>query len=112
MSQETILPKELQTQLKTDKDTVVIDVRTPEEFAQGHIPGAKLFPLGSWTPHQLISMIQAEHPNHRKVYVACASGMRAGKACELLRESDIENIVLIEGGTAAWIAGGFPIEKS
>lgn len=112
MPQETIHPKALQRQLKTDKDAVVLDVRTPEEFAQGHIPGAKLFPLGSWTPHQLISMIHAEHPNAQKIYITCASGMRASKACECFRRASIENTVLIEGGTAAWIAAGLPIEKS
>ncbi len=111
MTQETIEPKDLQAKMKADKETVVIDVRTPEEFAEGHIPGAKLFPLGSWTPEQLIAMIHTEHPRSQKIYVTCASGMRAGKACDLFRKAAIGNTVLIEGGTIGWMQAGLPIEK-
>ncbi len=111
MTQETIKPKDLYAKMKADKKTVVIDVRTPEEFAEAHIPGAKLFPLGSWTPEQLMSMIQAEYSSTPTLYVTCASGRRAGTACDLFRKANMTNAVLIEGGTSGWVQAGFPVEK-
>lgn len=84
---------------------VFIDVRTPEEYAAGHIRGAKLIPLPEM-PHRL-----AEVPKDRQVYVYCHSGKRSARAATLLAGQGFTNIENIVGGITAWQEAGYPVEK-
>jgi len=84
---------------------VFIDVRTPEEYAAGHIPGAKLIPLAE------LEARLSEVPRDRQVYLYCRSGRRSAKAAELLAKHGYTNIENIAGGILAWKAAGYPIEK-
>ncbi len=84
---------------------VLIDVRSAEEFAAGHIPGAKNVPLD-----RLISLQEAVK-NAPKVYLQCRSGMRSGQACGLLQAMGLNQVINVEGGILAWIAAGYSIEK-
>jgi len=82
---------------------VVLDVRTPEEFAEGHIAGAKLIPV-----KELENRL-AEVPNDRQVYVYCRSGVRSVQASEILASAGYTHIENIEGGIKAWQASGYPV---
>jgi rhodanese-related sulfurtransferase len=77
----------------------VIDVREPDEYGRGHVPGALSVPLGT-VPDQL-ELFRGDAP----VYVICQSGGRSRKACEFAEANDIE-AVNVAGGTGAWIATG------
>lgn len=79
----------------------VVDVREPDEYVAGHVPGAVLVPLGTVPDH--VDAFSGEGPT----YVICKSGGRSMRACELLvaQEPDLE-VVNIAGGTMAWIASG------
>ncbi len=87
-------------------DTLLIDVREPDEFADGRVPGAINIPLGA------IAGRTTELKAAKTVYVICHSGARSAMACNTL-ERQIPNVKLvnISGGTAAWISAGYPIEK-
>ncbi len=76
----------------------LLDVRTPAEFEEAHIQGAKLAPLDSLDPEKVQSAFDTEKP----LYVICRSGGRASSAIEKLRASGCENLVLLEGGMNAW----------
>ncbi|WP_397546419.1 rhodanese-like domain-containing protein [Rhodothermus marinus] len=65
---------------------VVIDVRTPEEFAQGHLEGAINLDLMAPDFHENIARLD---PN-RTYYLYCRSGNRSGQAARLLRERGLE----------------------
>ena len=78
----------------------VIDVREPDEYTNGHVPGAKLIPLG-----QLGSRIQ-ELPEGRPLYVICATGARSMRAATALQNQAGIEVVNVAGGTKAWIASG------
>lgn len=78
---------------------VLIDVRQPNEYEAGHVPGAVLVPLAS-VPDTL-ELFASDVPT----YVICRSGSRSYRACEYLEEQGIEAIN-IEGGTMAWIISG------
>jgi rhodanese-related sulfurtransferase len=74
---------------------VVIDVREPEEYVAGHVPGARLMPLGRLAQHL------AEVPAGQRVYVICASGNRSLVAANLLARAGVD-AVSVAGGTGGW----------
>ena len=78
---------------------VLIDVRQPNEYEAGHVPGAILVPLAS-VPDTL-ELFASDVPT----YVICRSGSRSYRACEYLEDQGIEAIN-IEGGTMACIISG------
>ena len=77
----------------------VIDVREPDEYVSGHVPGAPLIPLGS------VSERVDEVPTGSEVLIICKMGGRSHKAAEFLRTQGID-AVNIAGGTTAWIEAG------
>ena len=82
---------------------IVLDVRTPEEFAAGHVPGAVLIPYDQ-LPARL-----GELDRSRWVLVYCKSGRRAGIAEELLVKEGFE-VRQIDGSWLRWTAEGRPVE--
>lgn len=82
----------------------VLDVRTPAEYAEGHIAGALNLPLDT------LHARAAEVPADRPVYVICRSGARSAQASALLKEAgrDPRNV---GGGMNDWVAAGFPVRR-
>jgi rhodanese-related sulfurtransferase len=80
---------------------LVIDVRTAEEYSQGHIAGALNVPV------EALSSIAAQLP-HRQIITACSYGRRGGRAAELLALAG-RSAFSVRGGTKAWLAAGLPI---
>ncbi|MBF4135122.1 MULTISPECIES: rhodanese-like domain-containing protein [Streptomyces] len=88
-------------------ELTVIDVRTPGEYAAGHLPGALNIPLD----HIQRALPDIRDAAHRKdVLVVCASGARSENACKILAENDITTATL-SGGTGAWAAGGHELHR-
>ena len=81
---------------------VILDVRQPTEYEEGHVPGAVLIPLGE------LGERLGELPTSEAILVICKSGVRSLKACELLasRGFDASNV---SGGTMAWIDAGLEV---
>jgi glyoxylase-like metal-dependent hydrolase (beta-lactamase superfamily II)/rhodanese-related sulfurtransferase len=84
---------------------VVVDVREPWEYRQGHVPGAVLIPLG-----QLSSRLNELDPE-RPVAVICASGSRSQSAAALLGQKGFKTIYNVSGGTGAWMYSGLELER-
>lgn len=82
---------------------LVLDVREPDEFEEGHIPGARLLPLG-----QLPSRL-GEVPQGRRVVCVCSVGGRSGRATDFLRSRGYDAVNL-RGGMRAWHMAGLPLE--
>jgi len=78
---------------------VVIDVRQPEEYVNGHVAGAELMPMGDVVAR--LDEIPADEP----VYVICQSGVRSLKAVQFLRAQGYD-ATSVAGGTKAWIESG------
>lgn len=76
----------------------VIDVRTPEEFAEGHIDGAQNIDFQAKDFLEQFSRIDKDRP----VYIYCRSGKRSAKAAEQLSELGFPNIIDLQGGFLAW----------
>ena len=98
-------------ELKTMLDTgdsyrpVVVDVREPWEYAQGHVPGALLMPLNQL--HLRVSELNPEHP----VAVICASGSRSQSAALVLGQKGFKTIYNISRGMMDWSMSGLPVER-
>jgi rhodanese-related sulfurtransferase len=78
---------------------LVIDVREPDEYVEGHVPGAQLVPLATVPDH--LDRFRTDGPT----YVICRSGGRSMRACELAADEGY-NVVNVTRGTGAWIASG------
>lgn len=78
---------------------VVIDVREPEEYRAGHVPGARLIPLG------VLPVRLDDVPTGQRVYVVCASGGRSAQATGLLRRAGVD-AWSVAGGTSDWSRRG------
>lgn len=81
----------------------LLDVRTVEEWNQGHVEGAVLIPLDQLSAHT------AEVPADRDVLIICRSGNRSGQARDLLRAAGFARTTSVGGGITAWIAKGLPV---
>jgi rhodanese-related sulfurtransferase len=93
--------------LKTSNEPnrLILDVRQPQEFAHGHVPGAKLIPLGE------LRARLADVPNDVPVYVICQSGRRSQSASEILSKNGKTDVRNVQGGTGAWMAAGFAVQR-
>ena len=84
----------------------VIDVRRPGEYAAGHIPGAAPLPLDRLDAGS--ARLDAERP----MALVCGSGYRSSTAASLLLRHGFAGIHNVVGGTAAWTAAGYPVERA
>ena len=82
--------------------SVVIDVREPDEYVEGHVPGARLIPLG-----EIVERVE-EVPTDTTVYLICQMGGRSAKAAGYLLTQGVD-AVNVAGGTGAWVAAGEPV---
>jgi rhodanese-related sulfurtransferase len=83
-------------------EIVLIDVRTPAEYAFDHIHGALLFPLASFSPAKLPGQDQ------KPIVFHCGSGMRSHKILEICAAAGISPLAHMEGGFGAWKSEGLP----
>ncbi|MFC8242144.1 rhodanese-like domain-containing protein [Streptomyces chartreusis] len=81
---------------------LVVDVRQADEYAAGHVPGARLMPL------RTVPARCGELPADRPVFVICASGNRSRTAADWMNSSGID-AYSVTGGTGAWARGGRPV---
>jgi len=91
---------------KDDPDQLIVDNRTLEEFAEGHVPGCQNIPLG--TESQCVEELK----QYKRVYLYCRSGRRAQTALTNLSIIGLDNVICISHtGMADWIEAGYPTEK-
>lgn len=91
-----ITPVELKEKIDRGDDFVLIDVREPEEYAIGRIPGSKLIPLRTVTErlHELSSADE--------IIVHCRSGARSGQAVEFMKQAGYRKVKNLVGGILRW----------
>jgi len=90
-----------------NKGALVIDVRKPEEFEQGHIVNARNIPL-----ERVAQGDDAIKKQKNKILLAvCADGVSSGRAAGHLRKAGYENAFSLKGGLASWRADNLPLVK-
>jgi len=98
----SLSPAEAQDFLGGDVD--VIDVRDPEEFKGGHVPGARNVPLIVFrkNPRQYLTS--------KKTLFVCARGLRSETAARITEELGQKDVYHLDGGTQAWLGAGLPVD--
>ena len=86
---------------------VLVDIRTPEEFAMGHLRDAKNIPLADFDKR----IGELEKSKGKSIVVVCQTGARADKAVRLLQAAGFEDVAALDGGLAAWQAASLPTVK-
>ena len=87
--------------------TVLVDVRTPEEFAAGHLRDAKNIPLADFATR----VGELDKSKGKSIVIVCQTGARADKALGLLQKAGFDDVVGLEGGMTAWRAANLPTTK-
>ncbi len=100
-------PTQATQMLNRGKSTAVVDVRSPEEFAAGHLRDAKHIPLADLANR----LKELDKAKVKTVIVVDQSGNRAAKAASQLKAAGFDDIYTLEGGIAAWTAAGLPLIK-
>ncbi len=98
---KTITVQELKARLNAGDAIKLIDVRSAGEYAAGHVPQAMNVPLEE-VDHRIADF------HGGQVAVLCQAGTRAGIACNML-DGRHDGLLLVQGGTDAWIAEGGPV---
>ena len=89
------------------RSTAVIDVRSADEFAGGHLRDAKNIPLADLSKR----IGELDKSKTKTVILVCQTGARADKAARQLKAAGFDDTYTLEGGIAAWTAAGLPVTK-
>lgn len=85
-------------------DEVILDVRTPEEYAGGHIEGARNIDWNAGNFKDAVGDIDKNKP----VMVYCLGGGRSAEATKTLRDAGFKQVYELQGGMMAWRKAGLP----
>lgn len=98
---EVLSPQEVKDRFDRN-EIVLIDVRTPAEFAFEHIKGALLYPLSSFDPSKLPGQ------SEKAIVFHCGSGIRSRKVAEACADVGMTRLAHLDGGFGAWKSAGLP----
>ena len=94
-------------QIQARKAAVLVDVRSQDEFSNGHIEQSINLPLDSLES----SLKKLNKHRGKPVILVCQSGMRAGKAVSILKKNQFEELYVLDGGVASWNKENLPLSK-
>lgn len=103
-SSSLISPSQVHT---SQAEVLLLDVRTPGEYASAHIEGAVLHPLDRLDPAAVTRLAAGK----TGTVVVCQSGKRAAQAAEKLKAAGLSAVAILEGGVNAWEAAGLPLTR-
>lgn len=104
---KNLSPEEFQKGFKSG-NSILLDVRTPEEIAAGSIPGASTIDFYDPEFEQRINLMDKS----KAIYVYCRAGGRSSKAAQMLIDNGFTNVYNLQGGITAWQDKGLPVEVS
>jgi thioredoxin 1 len=107
-SNSWVLPAKIfASKVKQNPSLVLLDVRSPEEFAEGHLNHAKNIDWNGDSFEKSTSLLAKSKP----VYVYCLSGGRSATAAKALRAKGFKEVYELQGGINSWKAADLPLEK-
>lgn len=102
----TVPATEFQQKMQTTKGFVLLDVRSPEEYAQGFIEGSTNVNFNNEDFQARIEALDKE----ATYFVYCAGGGRSSKAVNLMKDLKFKSVYELEGGYNGWKANGLPVK--
>jgi rhodanese-related sulfurtransferase len=105
---EIISVAELAERIRLDRAPLIVDVRSEQEYAEAHIPGAVNI------PHDQLGdrLAEIDAAKSDEIVVLCRSGRRAEVAEKLLIDAGYSRIYDLDGHMNAWQSGGYPTDES
>lgn len=100
-------PEECLRVIEETEGCRVLDVRTPAEFAQGHLEDAVNIDFYAPDFRSRLEKLDRDRP----YVVYCKKGMRGAKAMEILKQAGFSRVYNISGGYDSWAAGGHPVQR-
>ncbi len=100
-----IAPRDVQLLLEKSERAVYLDVREPNEWNLGRIPGAMHIPRGT-----LETKVEQMIPRDARIVCYCAGGNRSALAADTLKQMGYEHVESMSGGWRDWVAGGGKVE--
>ena len=98
--------EEFRSRLENDNDVQLLDVRTPQEFAEGHIPGAVNI---NWLEDGFIEAVQASIAPEQEILIYCRRGRRSAEAADTLNALGYKRIFNLKEGFNAWKNANLPV---
>lgn len=108
---KNILPIALYDRMQAGDVINLIDVRTPSEYSEIHIVGARLYPITQFNPEAFLQELRETGHAGKTVFAVCRGGPRSQKVCEMLQSAGHTDVVNVEGGTDAWVRAGLPVVR-
>lgn len=104
VAQKVLQANEFAAMLAQDQSVQLVDVRTPEEYAAGHLQGARLMDIYDTSFAQQIGKLDKSKP----VMVYCAAGTRSAAAARQMQKMGFRQVYDLDGGINAWRSAGKP----
>ena len=93
-----ISPAQLRDKMKAAPETIIVDVREEDEWANGHMTDAQLWPLSKLKAGQLPNL-----PKDAEIILHCQKGKRSLAAGEIMQAAGFQNVISLHGGYSAWL---------
>ncbi len=100
-----VSPPDLARRRAAERDLIVLDVREPSEWAEGHVAGARHIPMRE-VPQRV-----AELPRDRRIAVVCAGGARSSLVASVLERQGFTELLNVWGGMTGWTQAGLPLAR-
>lgn len=87
---------------------ILVDIRTPEEFADGHLENAINI---NFFDENFVTNFESQFDKNDTIYIHCKSGGRSTKAVQILEQKGFKNLIHLDGGFLQWLEAGKPVEQ-
>ncbi len=101
-----VTPQQVERKRNSEEKVLIVDVREPYEYNEGHIPGSKLVPLGQLTQH-----LHELGSKEEEVILVCRSGGRSTSAASQLATMGYKKVLNLRGGIMGWLRAGLLVER-
>lgn len=100
-----ITSRAVKSLMEKNKNTYLLDVRTPQEYSQAKLAGSVLIPIGEFERRI------REVPKNKVIIVYCAVGSRSKPVADFLSQNGYKNVYNMTDGIVGWYRNGFPIQR-
>jgi rhodanese-related sulfurtransferase len=107
-----IYPGDVAEKIKNNEDIILLDVRTPEEYAEIHLENALLLPVGELSANTLTDIGLGNDSKDKEIIIYCRSGARSKQAYDIMESLGYTNIKSVSGGMVHWQEDNYPFTES
>jgi len=111
MNSYEISPGDVASKIQNNEDIILLDVRTPEEYAEVHLENALLLPVGELSANTLAGIDLGENAKSKEIIIYCRSGARSKQAYDVMKSLGYTNIKSVAGGMVHWQEDNYPFTE-